>query len=149
MMKKLLVCVNLKEESLNLIKKNLDNILSQNVSEIHFVHAFELQIYTDAFYFTTYPTKEQYQSVEESVKKVLSDLVAIFKAKAPKIVFHTNCLMTSTPKEEIVEYAKNQSIDEMIVGTRGLHGLQGLFSSSFAEHMVRHAPCTLKILRES
>lgn len=147
MNKKIMVCVDMSDESLELLKLKLKRCNWEECEEVHFVHSFSLQVYTDAFYFITYPLADQYEGVENSVLEVLKDLEKhIFEnQKTPKIKYMVK--ISSTPKETLANYAKEKKIDEMIIGTRGVHGIAGLFSSSFAEYMVRNAPCELRILR--
>jgi nucleotide-binding universal stress UspA family protein len=118
------------------------------VDELHLVHGFQTQVYTDAFYFTSYPSEDQYPEVEKSVEEVLTlvENGTLFSEQKPKVV--KKCLISGSPKQDLAEYAQNQKINEMMIGTRGKHGIEGLFSSSFAEYMVRHAPCELIIYRE-
>ena len=61
----------------------------------------------------------------------------------------SKCMLVSFPKESLANYARDNQIDTMVIGTRGKHGISGLFSSSFAEYMIRHASCELRIIRES
>lgn len=142
-----MVAVDLSDHSINLLKDKLSKRDWSGVSEVHLVHGFQLQIYADNFYFTAYPMEDQYEEVKKSVDELLNNLASeVFKGDGgPKIV--NDCVISSSPTKDLCDYAKDKKIDEMIIGTRGKHGISGLFSSSFAEYMVRHAPCELHILR--
>jgi len=146
-MRKVMIAVDLSDHSINLLKEKLTNRVWSDVEEVHFVHGFQLQIYADNFYFSAYPMEDQYEEVEKSVKELLTNLSNdIFKSgDSPKIIH--SCLISSAPTNDLCEYASENKVDEMIIGTRGKHGIAGLFTSSFAEYMVRHAPCELHILR--
>lgn len=50
-------------------------------------------------------------------------------------------------KEKVIEYLKEVKADLVITATRGKHGIEGLFSSSFTDHLVKHAPCNVLTLR--
>ncbi|MFT6068985.1 MAG: nucleotide-binding universal stress UspA family protein [Bacteriovoracaceae bacterium] len=146
-MKKILVAVDLNDDSMKLIKRSLKKRNWSDVEEVHLVHGFQLQVYADNFLFAAYPMEDQYDQVKKSVSGLFGELVSgAFKdGNKPKVI--KECLITTGPTQAIVDYATENSIDEMIIGTRGKHGFEGLFSSSFAEHMVRHAPCDLFICR--
>jgi nucleotide-binding universal stress UspA family protein len=147
MNKKIMVCVDMSDESLDLLKEKLKSWDWAGYDEIHFVHSFSLQVYTDAFYFITYPLEDQYEGVEKSVLEVLKDLEKAIISKEEKLHIKYMVKLSTSPKETIADYAKEHCIDEMVIGTRGVHGMAGIFSSSFAEYMVRNAPCELRILR--
>lgn len=146
-MKKVLVAVDLNDDSMKSIKENLALRDWSKVDEVHLVHGFQLQVYADNFLFAAYPMENQYEEVEKSVCGLLDNLTEdLFEeGKGPKVI--SECLITSGPTQAIVDYARDKKIDEMIIGTRGKHGFEGLFSSSFAEHMIRHAHCDLFICR--
>lgn len=142
-MKKVLVAVDLSDHSMNLLKKKMKTKDWLAVSEVHFVHGFQLQLYADNFFFTAYPMEDQYGDVEKSVSELLDQLAnSQFEEGSSQKIFK-KCLISSAPTHEIVEYAKENKIDEIIIGTRGKHGIEGVFSSSFAEYMIRHVPCDL------
>lgn len=149
MKKKIMVCVDLSNLSVDLFKKDLRDWSWDGIEEVHFVHGFQLQHYADAFCYSYYPTKEQEEGVEDSVKEVLAPLENIVKELAPGVKTYKKCLIVGAPKDAICDYAEEKKIDRMVIGTRGIHGVAGIFSSSFAEYMVRHAPCELRIIRES
>jgi nucleotide-binding universal stress UspA family protein len=53
------------------------------------------------------------------------------------------------PAQALVEYARSQGIDLMVVGTHGRRGLTHLILGSVAERIVRTAPCPVLIVHES
>lgn len=51
------------------------------------------------------------------------------------------------PADEIVKYAKSESMDLIVMGTHGRPGLAHLLMGSVAEKVVRTAPCPVLTLR--
>ena len=51
------------------------------------------------------------------------------------------------PAEEILGVAKDVGADFIIVGSKGLRGLERLVIGSVAEHVVREARCTVEVAR--
>ena len=143
-----MVCVDITDESVSLYKQEMKNWDWTGIDEVHFVHGFQLVKYTDTFYMVSYPQEDDHAEIEKSINEILGTLEKeIFIGKgAPKIV--NEVLFSTEPRSALVEYSDQNDIDEMVIGTRGKHGITGLFSSSFAEYMVRHAHCTLRVIRE-
>jgi nucleotide-binding universal stress UspA family protein len=52
------------------------------------------------------------------------------------------------PFHEILETAKSQNVDLIVMGTHGRTGLQHIFLGSVAEKVVRLAPCPVLIARQ-
>ena len=48
-----------------------------------------------------------------------------------------------------VEYAADQHVDLIVMGTHGRTGLAHLFMGSVAEHVVRTAPCPVLTVRQA
>jgi nucleotide-binding universal stress UspA family protein len=51
-------------------------------------------------------------------------------------------------RHEIVEEARTSSADLIVVGSHGRTGLKRLLMGSVAESVVRHAPCSVEVVRE-
>lgn len=147
-MSKLMICVDITDESINAYKNQLKDFDWNRWDEVHLVHGFETQVYADTFYFASYPLEGQMGDIEKSVSDLLLGLSNEIIAEDYKGKVFGKCLFASSAKVALKEYAEENKIDEMIIETRGKHGIAALFSSSFAEYMVGHAPCRLMILRE-
>jgi nucleotide-binding universal stress UspA family protein len=59
------------------------------------------------------------------------------------------CVREGDPRTEIVEEAKDWSADLIVVGSRGRTGMQRWLVGSVAEHVVRHAPCSVEVVRSA
>ena len=57
-------------------------------------------------------------------------------------------LRTGTPHMKIIEAAKEQSIDLIIIATHGHKGLTRVLLGSTTERVVREAPCPVLVVRE-
>jgi universal stress protein A len=57
-------------------------------------------------------------------------------------------VMHGTPFQGIMEAAKAQHVDLMIMGTHGRTGLPHLLLGSVTERVVRLAPCPVLVVRE-
>jgi nucleotide-binding universal stress UspA family protein len=51
-----------------------------------------------------------------------------------------------SPVLDICTFAKDHNVDLIITSTHGLTGLQHILIGSIAEHVVRHAPCSVLVV---
>jgi universal stress protein A len=57
--------------------------------------------------------------------------------------------ISGSPANTIVEYARSIHADVIVVGTHGRDGMSRLLMGSVAEHVVRHAPCPVLVVRRN
>ena len=91
---------------------------------------------------------------ESTFREMAPTLEKFLKDEAKKILppdFHGDISYEVTnnyhPEEEVIDFLKNFDADLIVVATRGRHGLDSLFHSSFTEYMVKHAPCDIFVVR--
>jgi nucleotide-binding universal stress UspA family protein len=51
------------------------------------------------------------------------------------------------PREALIEVARREFVDLIVVGSHGRTGLQKLLMGSVASHIVSHAPCSVLVVR--
>lgn len=59
----------------------------------------------------------------------------------------TSIVITGAPFVEIIRYAREQSIDLIVMGTHGRSALASMLLGSVAEKVVRKAPCPVLTVR--
>ena len=85
--------------------------------------------------------------VVKSEGEAKRDLEAL-RGKLPHDVCCEILLRTGRPQFEIVAIAKEHNADLIILSTHGRTGVERLLMGSVAEHVVRHAPCPVLIVRQ-
>lgn len=145
-MKNIVLCASLNDESLDLLKDLKNSSLLED-SNVHLVHCFEVQLYTADFAPYVYPTEDKYPEIEKASKNILKGVEEELKANPSINSFETKVFFSQSPKQKIKEYLDEVKADVVVVATRGKHGIEGLFSSSFAEFLVKFSPCDVHILR--
>ncbi|MEJ2705427.1 MAG: universal stress protein [Sedimentisphaerales bacterium] len=60
----------------------------------------------------------------------------------------TSRVLVGVPFAEIIRYARDQSIDLIVMGTHGHTGLAAMLLGSVAEKVVRKAPCAVLTVRD-
>jgi len=69
-------------------------------------------------------------------------------APADKSVIYEHRLAIGSPAEEIVQIAKDEGVELIVMGTHGRSGLSRLLMGSVAEAVVRKAPCPVLTLKQ-
>lgn len=141
-----LVCVDLSNYSLEGFKDLLSHVQFNKSDKVTFVHCFETQYFAGDFYLSYFPAESEIPEIEKSISSLLAEMAKDICASSDATI-ESKCLVDSDSKQAIVDFINDNQIDCTYLLTRGLHGLEGLFSSSFAEYLVRRAPCELRILR--
>lgn len=149
---KVAICVDITEEGLN----TLDGVakifkqLSFNNPQIklHMLHVFETKVYAPDFYAVLFPTPDQYPQIDESAKMLMKGKVDKLadRSSFPQDI-HYAVIHSVNPKEAALDYLKENNIDLAVIPTRGLTGMKNLLSSSFANFMNHHAPCSVLVVR--
>jgi len=83
----------------------------------------------------------QRTSGEQELGKLVAEVVR------GEVTAHT-VVRNGSPTLEIVEVAKSLPADIIIISTHGRSGLMHAFLGSVAEHVVRHSPCPVLVVRE-
>jgi nucleotide-binding universal stress UspA family protein len=118
-----------------------------HVESIHFVHVVKKNITPLEFGLVESPDDVTYQDMVPTLQKFLKDeakmiIPADFKGSIDFLV-----TKDFNPEEEMVDILKNLNATLLIVATRGKHGFEGLFHSSFTDYMVKFAPCDVFVVR--
>ena len=87
--------------------------------------------------------KKLEEELTEYHRKIIEEAAMKVKATSPNVVFSTR-LEEGRPATEIVETAKEEDVDLIVMGSRGLGGVTGLLLGSTSRHVVE--TCTKPIL---
>ena len=84
--------------------------------------------------------------VEDRLKKVLSEALNKAKRREPKLRISTR-LLNGRPAEKIVQWAKEEAFDIIVVGSRGLSGVNELLLGSVSNRIADTATCPVLIVK--
>src|SRR5260370_20983463 len=59
----------------------------------------------------------------------------------------THVMLEGDPAGEIVRYARESGIDQIVLGTHGRTGVERLLMGSVAERVMRDAPCSVLVVK--
>jgi universal stress protein A len=89
---------------------------------------------------------QRVDQVRSQREVVAQDLVARGRALGIDVSF---LIWEGEPGESIVEAARAEHADLVIVGSHGRGSVGRLFIGSVSEHVVRHAPCPVLVVRKA
>jgi nucleotide-binding universal stress UspA family protein len=96
-----------------------------------------------------YPPVPQMELVDvETIQDNLRELEILRETVGDEILCRTE-VRTGVPHVEIVQEARQNDIDLIILATHGYKGLSHVFLGSTAEKVVRNAPCPVLTVRQS
>jgi nucleotide-binding universal stress UspA family protein len=90
-----------------------------------------------------------YASLEAEIRRNGGKQLAKLAAEeVPRALRADTLVRTGSPSVEIIELAKELAADLIVTSTHGRTGLKHVLLGSVAEHIVRHAPCPVLVVRE-
>jgi len=84
--------------------------------------------------------------IEKKLKTVLSEALEDAKKKNPKLKIFTR-LLRGHPADKIVQTAKEESFDIIVIGNRGQSGIDELFLGSVSNRVADYATCPVLIVK--
>lgn len=102
----------------------------------------------DSIAFVTIPLDMRSESMYEALRKDGLDVTnGVVDAASEKGVDAETVVLEGNPAEEIVDFAKNNEIDLIVLGTLGRSGLEHFLLGSVAEKVARTSPVPVMIVR--
>lgn len=118
-----------------------------NVGAIHITHIVKKNITPLEFGLMELPDQNTYREMVPTLNKFLQDEAKKIVPSDYKGEIQFHLASDFNPGEEIIRFIKDVRATLVVVSTRGKHGFEGIFHSSFTEHMIRFAPCDVYVVR--
>jgi len=106
--------------------------------ELHLIHIVEPTGYETLFKLPSAPREKFKKELFEMIEKKLHSVVA---EKGLNGLNLSTQLVVGKPYEQLIQYAKNNNIDLIALGTRGLGMVEEILVGSTTDRVVRRAPC--------
>ena len=112
---------------------------------LHVLHVVEnvMSQYATEFAFAAYP--EVQKQVEDAAGKQLNTLLG--EEDREKLGARPVLRTSTAPAVAIVDYAKEERVDLIVMGTHGRGAVAHFLAGSVAERVVRSAPCPVLTVR--
>lgn len=135
---KILVAIDGSEQSFEALKKAIEASI-KNEAKLFLITVINTSSWsTDA---------QIYQLLLSESKNMGEDTISKAKKQIPKdIEYHTE-LLNGNPKSGIVQFAKENDIDLVILGATGKGAITRVLVGSTSAYVVNHAPCDVLIVR--
>lgn len=104
-------------------------------AELHLLHVIELPIYYSPAFGGFTPNREELDAYADA------GLESVTLADEPTTVPVIRRHVEGAAGSSIAEYAEENNIDMIVIGTHGRNAAQRFFVGSVAERVVRKAPC--------
>ena len=148
MIKKILVAIdgsNLAYESLD-YALDLARKYSAEVMVLTVIQMPSDSVLEQGTAFTPISSQSYREKLENYHKEILSEAAKNAKKSSPQIHFTTK-LVEGRPADKIVETAKLESCDLIVMGSRGLGGIKEFFLGSVSDRVADEAPCPVLIIK--
>jgi nucleotide-binding universal stress UspA family protein len=142
--KRVLVPIDFSDYSKNSLKFAVSFIKRFN-AELYLIYVIEPVIYPPDFSMGQIAIP----SVDAEIdKRAFTELESLAKSEIPSEVKCKCIVKTGKPFLEIIETAKEENIDLIIIASHGHTGVEHILFGSTAEKVVRKAPCPVLSFRD-
>jgi nucleotide-binding universal stress UspA family protein len=117
------------------------SISKQHNAELYALHV----IRADVDLFGPHETSEFMTTMRNEGKKYMDKV--ILKANEKNIQIKTEFISSTNIAGGIVDYAEENNIDLIVIGTRGLSGFKKLLLGSVATNVVTYAHCPVMVVK--
>ena len=90
---------------------------------------------------------DYYQYAEEDAKKIVCEAVSFVKGKGYSNVKGETIRGSESVVQAIVEFAEQENVDLIVIGTRGLGGFKKMLVGSVSSGVITHAHCNVVVVR--
>ncbi len=92
------------------------------------------------------PMESSWEGVSSALKQQGEQAINDVETRAEDVPFHST-IVDGSPSREIVDYATENGIDVIVMGTHGRSGVDRLLLGSVAERVVRSSPAPVLTIR--
>ena len=142
--KKILTPIDFSEHSMEAMRGAMELAKDLGADEVHLMHVIAPQ---QSFIPSTIEQNRELAREGAMIEQAEQELARIKKDELgdSKKVF--TFAVVGPPVQKLVDYAKDQAIDLIVVATHGRSGGERILIGSVTEKLVRSAPCSVLVFR--
>jgi nucleotide-binding universal stress UspA family protein len=121
--------------------------LGAEIIAIHVIDKSTIVPATDAY--GNYMGGDQIQATEEELRKQADEILSEAEVSGDKeeVKVDKAIIVASSCAAAIIDYAKKNNVDLIVVGTKGMTGLKHFLLGSVANNIISHAHCPVLAVR--
>jgi nucleotide-binding universal stress UspA family protein len=135
--KTVVVPIDFSDDSEAAIRAGLDRV--ENPDDLHVVHVLFPLDYRSPGVLREFASGEDREAV---ARRHIEELIKKAGAQGAHAV-----VLTGNPGMEVADYAKRHNTELIVVTSHGSHGMKRFLLGSTAERIIRHAHCSVLVLR--
>jgi nucleotide-binding universal stress UspA family protein len=146
--KKILVPIDFSVHSMEAMRGAMELAKDLGADEVHLMHVIAPQhTFIPSLLATNVDQDRELAREASMTEQAEEELTRIKKDELgdSKKVF--TCCVGGPPVEKLIEYAKEQAIDLIMLATHGRTGGEHILIGSVTEKIVRNAPCSVLVFR--
>jgi nucleotide-binding universal stress UspA family protein len=144
-MKTILVPCDFSKPAVNAFKFALD-IAAQSNGSVHLLNVMELPVLHDTVIMPVLSFEEDFfNELRGKTEKEMEKLIKKYKAQNIDVITE---IKMGPIFETIIEYIKENNIDQVIMGSHGATGIREILIGSNAEKIVRRSPVPVIVIKE-
>lgn len=135
LIKKILLPVDFSEK-LDVVIPLVRELVESHHAELHLLHVVEnLEHYAN--FYVPHPSVEQMQQeLNQGAQRRMEEFIEQHFAQLSKV---DSAVLVGDPAQQIVNYAREQDLDLIVMSTHGRKGLEHVIFGSVAENVVRNS----------
>lgn len=124
----------------------LAKALGSEVTVIHIIGKSSFGATGDLLgYYRGGKIKAYQDALRKEAEKLLKGAVELGENQG--VTMHSEVIMDSSAENAIIDYAKKQKMDLIIIGTKGMTGIEKFLMGSVAQDVITYAHCPVLAIR--
>jgi nucleotide-binding universal stress UspA family protein len=143
-MKKILVPCDFSKPAINAYRFALDVAAKAN-GTVHLLHVIELPVLHDSVLMPVLNFEQELlKDLKEKAESEFKKIIEKYALEGVNVLMN---VIYGAPSKMILQHAKDESMDLIVMGSHGTNGLRELLVGSNAEKIVRNSPIPVLVLK--